>query len=51
MKATDQGLRQRIIDTAKAMLFETDELLSITVRQISERAGVWNMQGKARVKF
>jgi len=40
MKPADQDLRQKIIDTARAMLTETDDVASITVRQIAERAGV-----------
>jgi len=40
MKPTEQALRQKILDTAKEMLAETDDLAGVTIRQIAERAGV-----------
>ena len=40
MTANEQDARQAIIDAAKAVLNETDEIEKITVRQIAARAGV-----------
>ena len=40
MTANEQDARQAIIDAAKAVLDETDEIEKITVRQIAARAGV-----------
>ena len=40
MNFIEQDLRQKILNTTKAMLDETDDIAKITVRQIAERAGV-----------
>jgi AcrR family transcriptional regulator len=40
MIPAEHGLKQKIIDTAKAMLDEGVDVEKITVRQIAERAGV-----------
>jgi AcrR family transcriptional regulator len=40
MNQKDKGLRQRIIDSAKAILSDGTDVDKITVRQIAERAGV-----------
>lgn len=40
MNSTEQDLRQKIIDTTKALMDEIKDVEKITVRQIAERAGV-----------
>lgn len=40
MSSNEQDTRQAIMDTAKALLDETDDMEKITVRQIAKRAGV-----------
>ncbi len=40
MAASEQDARQTIIDAARALISETDDVEKITTRQIAERAGV-----------